>query len=203
MQSHFLKTDSEVLTKVLECSICLNSMMKPVVTLCGHFFCEKCFFESMMYQSICSICRTKTSILNGFACKLIEHLIVEYIKNLNTTIDESVKQRADEYNQWRDQRYVFTIEVGQKLDVLDAPDVWCKATVLKVFLHETGKQKILIHYDGWHSKFDEVLFLGSKKISPEDFVLSNKSTFNRSQKISTVWGQQSQRRGHHWRSNIS
>ncbi|KAJ3013444.1 UNVERIFIED_CONTAM: hypothetical protein HDU68_000697 [Siphonaria sp. JEL0065] len=44
-----------------DCAICLDSMTKPVVTQCGHFYCDQCIRDVIRIQqgSPCPMCRQK------------------------------------------------------------------------------------------------------------------------------------------------
>nr|XP_015201601.1 PREDICTED: E3 ubiquitin-protein ligase TRIM39-like isoform X2 [Lepisosteus oculatus] len=42
----------------LKCSICLDVFEKPVSTLCGHNFCQKCLQQHLFYREECPLCKT-------------------------------------------------------------------------------------------------------------------------------------------------
>eukprot|EP00118_Oscarella_pearsei_P023002 m.270782 g.270782 ORF g.270782 m.270782 type:complete len:421 (+) comp40544_c2_seq15:35-1297(+) len=51
----------EPLDKDLECPICLSAMKDPMLTICGHQFCESCLFQQPARHGkiVCSECRKK------------------------------------------------------------------------------------------------------------------------------------------------
>mmetsp|Transcript_43972 Transcript_43972/g.70379 ORF Transcript_43972/g.70379 Transcript_43972/m.70379 type:complete len:235 (-) Transcript_43972:1847-2551(-) len=42
------------------CHICRNPFIKPVVTVCGHYFCQKCAFKHYATSSRCAVCGEQT-----------------------------------------------------------------------------------------------------------------------------------------------
>ena len=41
-----------------QCCICLDSMVAPVLTPCGHRFCEGCILTSLKHSKTCPTCRS-------------------------------------------------------------------------------------------------------------------------------------------------
>lgn len=52
------------------CYICRKSFSRPVVTLCGHYFCEDCAISRMQKHSTCAICKKQLSGTLNPALKL-------------------------------------------------------------------------------------------------------------------------------------
>ncbi|KAJ7452422.1 hypothetical protein B0H11DRAFT_2245897 [Mycena galericulata] len=40
-----------------ECCICKNTLLKPVVTFCIHFYCDHCLRRNLNYSFVCPQCR--------------------------------------------------------------------------------------------------------------------------------------------------
>jgi RING finger protein 113A len=57
------------------CFICRDDFNQPVVTLCGHYFCSPCAFESNKKSSKCPVCDKQTHGIFNKAKKLIKKLI--------------------------------------------------------------------------------------------------------------------------------
>lgn len=43
------------------CPICSHPYKFPIVTSCGHFFCEKCFLSEFKKRAVCVVCESKIS----------------------------------------------------------------------------------------------------------------------------------------------
>lgn len=41
----------------LDCPICIDTMVDPVLLSCGHGYCQKCITEAVFIQSSCPVCR--------------------------------------------------------------------------------------------------------------------------------------------------
>ena len=57
-----------------------------------------------------------------------------------------------------------------KIDVCDTKQIWCEAKVISAI---TGiSTKILIHYEGWASRYDELIDIPSQRIAPHKTMTS-------------------------------
>ena len=56
------------------CHICRQDFKNPVVTLCGHYFCQDCALQQMKEDSHCPVCQKQTSGVFNKAHKLIKQL---------------------------------------------------------------------------------------------------------------------------------
>jgi hypothetical protein len=52
------KSDEE---EARSCTICLSPYTDPVVTNCGHLFCQKCLQGWMQQEKTCAVCRKKVN----------------------------------------------------------------------------------------------------------------------------------------------
>lgn len=41
-----------------ECNICMEIIVEPVPTKCGHYFCYTCISQSLEHSNACPVCRT-------------------------------------------------------------------------------------------------------------------------------------------------
>ncbi|XP_065213297.1 E3 ubiquitin-protein ligase RNF113A [Planococcus citri] len=57
-----------------KCFICRDSFTEPVVTKCGHYFCEKCALDNFKKSTRCYICNKQTNGVFTPAKKVIERL---------------------------------------------------------------------------------------------------------------------------------
>ena len=53
------------------CWICRKEFKKPVVTVCGHYFCESCILKRMEKEQNCPVCRTGLGGILNVAHKII------------------------------------------------------------------------------------------------------------------------------------
>jgi RING finger protein 113A len=54
------------------CFICRKAFQEPIVTPCGHYFCQKCILQSVMDKSTaCPICSKDTNGVFNHPAKLV------------------------------------------------------------------------------------------------------------------------------------
>ena len=56
------------------CFICRGDFVNPVVTACGHYFCNSCAMENSRSSTKCFVCGKQTSGIFNRAMKLIKKL---------------------------------------------------------------------------------------------------------------------------------
>ena len=71
---------------------------------------------------------------------------------------------------------------GMKLDVCDTENIWCPAKILQV-IKSNSNISVLIHYEGWSSKFDELINSNSDRLAPAGLITSKDSSLIRNSKI--------------------
>ena len=59
------------------------------------------------------------------------------------------------------------VKAGDKIDVLDTEQIWCKATVEMIVKSDSRKDLLYVHYDGWNRKYDEYIYVDSYRIAPQ------------------------------------
>lgn len=64
------------------CQICDNDYTEPVVTKCGHYFCERCALKHYAKSSTCYTCHKGTSGIFNSATSIIEKISQKRAKNL-------------------------------------------------------------------------------------------------------------------------
>lgn len=187
VQRNFISKDPANFIENFNCPICQDLFINPVVILCGHIYCEKCFFEASLYKSACGLCRKKSSIVEGFKCHIVNRLISDYTVGMSASTQNCLENRRVLHSQWQAERFIESAEVDKKLDVLEAPDIWKKATVVGLIDATSQRPRIKVHFDGWAHSFDEELSLNSRRIAPANYVLANRRSVTRSQTIQTHW----------------
>ena len=70
------------------------------------------------------------------------------------------------YHQWIDQSRLKTVKVGDQVDACDTENIWCKATVELIIKTQNRKDLLYVHYEGWHRKYDEFLYMDSHRLAP-------------------------------------
>lgn len=60
-----------------ECPICSKPYKSPIVTSCGHFFCESCFLTEFRKSGTCFTCQTKLSGTVKPAAKLLKEKLAQ------------------------------------------------------------------------------------------------------------------------------
>ena len=183
----FFKNNTEELKELLNCSICYSLFQNPQVTKCGHIFCDRCLFESNMYNSNCSLCKNHTSLCDSSKLLVFDNLKKHVIEICSETEKNELKNHESSRKDWLQQRYIKNFEIGQKIEVLELPDIWNPATVLEKIVSKNGKLLVKIHFDGWPDNYDEIILTNSRRLVPKDFALSNHGLIIRYQTLSTRW----------------
>jgi hypothetical protein len=78
------------------------------------------------------------------------------------------QERKDNFKTWLEKHHVKNVKAGQIIDCLDTEHIWCPATVeLKIQSERSKEPLILVHYEGWSRKYDELLNISSKRVAPK------------------------------------
>ncbi|MCB0369112.1 MAG: hypothetical protein KDD45_06570 [Bdellovibrionales bacterium] len=59
----------------MTCSICLEILICPALTSCGHTFCYSCIDESMLFSHNCPNCRENIRGCEPVICSALDKLI--------------------------------------------------------------------------------------------------------------------------------
>lgn len=73
------------------------------------------------------------------------------------------------YQVWLNSHVVTQVKAGEKIDVCDTENIWCKATVELVIKTPNRKDLLYLHYEGWNRKYDEFMYIDSFRIAPLGF----------------------------------
>ena len=66
-----------------ECPICDKQFKDPIVTQCGHFFCEKCALIHDSESKKCYECEKRTNGVFNNAIQVLAKMKKEKLKNVN------------------------------------------------------------------------------------------------------------------------
>lgn len=84
-----MEEQEKELRKCLDCGICLELLLKPVTTSCGHNFCRGCLisvYKRSIYRPKCPMCRLQLS-----KTPLKVNLLLDYI--ISCKFPDEYKQR--------------------------------------------------------------------------------------------------------------
>lgn len=84
-------SQSSPLKDLLDCSICLSTLVEPITTQCGHTFCKDCLIRTMtnLNTRSCPFCRTKLDRIGK-----VNQIISGWIDYMNhDTIKEQIHQQ--------------------------------------------------------------------------------------------------------------
>lgn len=113
----FEKIKEELDCPELLCPICLDYLISPSVTSCGHIFCERCLLEWQLYHKNCPSCREfcDPDILNP--CSMLTSLIESYLNQPSKSDEkESYLKRKQEYDKWaKERRYIIITRLDLKI----------------------------------------------------------------------------------------
>jgi hypothetical protein len=87
---------------------------------------------------------------------------------------EKYHERMETYKKWKKAKRLdpAALKVGDTVDVLDRENVWCSGLVELKIMHQDRPALLYIHYEGWHRKFDEYMFINSKRLAPTGYYTS-------------------------------
>lgn len=153
------------------CPICKEIVVGAVVTACGHTFCEECLTNYQLYKEVassqeCPVCRTKFDRNPYYKCYDLDYIIEQY---LDPQALSELQQRRTQYKNWQKLRYLDEVEVGMKIDCKDTEDIWCPAVIKLIIDRVNSIPLLLIHYDGWHSMYDELFPKNSPRLALRGF----------------------------------
>ncbi|KAL4430083.1 hypothetical protein ABPG74_013530 [Tetrahymena malaccensis] len=160
--------------KLLECPICMDYLVSPVQTQCGHTYCEICLTEALLKQNICPMCKKLVPNFNFVIDTLLDGLVKQYVESYNDDNKEKYIQRRKKYFAWNKKRRPQKFEEGMKVDIRDLDNIWCEAIVKKIEKAQNNEEFIFIHYIGWNSIYDEMLPSNSNRISSAGFFTQRK-----------------------------
>jgi Zinc finger, C3HC4 type (RING finger) len=155
--------------KVCQCPICKDFIVNCILTVCGHSFCEYCLNQSLIYSSLCPLCRKKIDINTCIPSKIIDSYVVSRLNEAQKPLYNLKKQQIED---WKTSKQLKETKVGMKVDVLDTEGIWCSG-IIKFKIDNGEKFPFLyIHYIGWDKSFDEVINQSSNRLAPLGFFTS-------------------------------
>ena len=165
------------------CPICFELLIAPVTTCCGHTYCDKCLFESLLKSSQCPLCRT--GIRKHSTCRsgVLEELVNQFVEGQSNDIQSSYGKLKEKYVNWTNKRRVNFADVGSKLDVKDTESIWCVGVVKEIIQNNNHAATLLIHYNGWDRIYDEYICINSSRLAPLGCFTDRRGELNRYSKI--------------------
>lgn len=90
-ESYEIKEESEF---PFACFICRDPFVDPVVTVCGHYFCQQCALDNYRHSPKCMACGKPTSGIFNKATKLIKYMesIGKKVETAKPTVSKTVKK---------------------------------------------------------------------------------------------------------------
>lgn len=157
-----------------ECPICSDSILSCALTSCGHSFCEYCLNQSLIYSSLCPICRKEVSMSSYIPCKSIDAMVRS---NLSKGQKRRYEKRLEKFEQWKEAKKLKNSKVGMKIDALDTENVWCVGLIRLKIDNGDKHPYLYIHYIGWDKSYDEILPENSYRLAPLGFYTSKSSGY--------------------------
>uniref|UniRef100_F1LE27 RING finger protein n=1 Tax=Ascaris suum TaxID=6253 RepID=F1LE27_ASCSU len=81
----------------LQCGVCFDTMVKPMILRCGHSFCELCAEESINFSDKCPLCRQKSVGICIFN-RSLDQCIQSWMSTQDKSIKEAYRQRVAQYS---------------------------------------------------------------------------------------------------------
>eukprot|EP00954_Amorphochlora_amoebiformis_P022525 1353989-Amorphochlora_amoeboformis.AAC.1 len=91
------------------------------------------------------------------------------ILNLSSASEDNNRVRAplSMYNPTEERYEGFVdLKTGSKIDVHDTAEKWCVGTITDVINEQPNRYQVLVHYEGWDTKYDEWINADSYRLAP-------------------------------------
>lgn len=138
--------------------------------VCGHSFCEECINESLIRKKECPHCRKDIRKLVLQKSEIIDNAVKMLLDSKRENGDDEEVRRLEEriknHQKWVEKHRVIDVKAGDKLDALDTEHIWCSAIVELKIRAENKKPLLYLHYEGWSRKYDEYMFITSRRLAP-------------------------------------
>lgn len=77
------------------------------------------------------------------------------------------KHRMETYKQWKEKhRLSKDVKSGEKVDIRDTEYIWCVGTIELKISTLNRLPLFYVHYNGWHRKYDEFVYVNSDRLAP-------------------------------------
>lgn len=88
-------------------------------------------------------------------------------------LKERYMDRLKAFGEWKKKQKIDDqLKPGDKVDILDREGIWCVGNIELIIKSEGRQPLFYIHYENWNRKFDEYIYLTSKRLSPYGFYTS-------------------------------
>ena len=89
----------------LMCPVCMDYLLSPITTSCGHVFCEFCQVETLLLCKECPICRRPSKGDSAYPAPVMGQLVDEYLSASGCSEDrERYEQRKQRLADWKTQK---------------------------------------------------------------------------------------------------
>ena len=174
---------NDELEKDLTCPICMELMVRPQDTICGHTYCEKCLALSVLSKPTCPVCRVNIGKQELYPSKSLTKIIERSVEMQDKSIQKSYRERIEDFKAWEDERKLKNVEVDMEIDVKDTENIWCVAIVKEIIKNRNHSDTLLIHYKGWNEIYDEYICTNSRRLAPLGVYTSRNGKLSRYSKI--------------------
>lgn len=114
------------------CPVCLELMIHPVLTHCGHAFCLPCLEEALKHKSACSLCRKDLDYSSFSESKLIRDIVQRIASRLREEEEEEFQKRRTAFKEKDAKRCVDEdIEVGDLVDFF-MEGMWHEGSIIGI-----------------------------------------------------------------------
>lgn len=155
----------------LRCPICLELLVEPATTPCGHAFCGGCIEQHRVFmRGSCPVCRGGlTGTGANFPCEFLARAAQVEADKLDVVSRAAFLGRIEARRELAESRKPGKLEEGARLDVLDTENIWCVGEVIKVLPNKNHASTLLIHYAGWDRAYDEFICENSSRLATLGF----------------------------------
>lgn len=83
----------------------MDFMVSANITKCGHMFCERCLFESCLFNKDCPVCRKAIRQQIPHPCPMMDGLIKSYLEQSSMNKEQkNYLSRKEKLAQWKQEK---------------------------------------------------------------------------------------------------
>jgi len=137
------------------CGFCNEKLKNPIITLCGHFFCEKCALSNYSKSANCFSCQKPTNGTFNDGVQVIKKLQEARNIQILERNKKTKKKKTEKNKENEDKKEVFElpedIDEGEKKKLLEGVEIAGNEEELTgladEFVRKRAKQKSQIKYE--------------------------------------------------------
>lgn len=163
----------------LICPVCLKFIAHSTCLTCGHSYCEQCLEELQMIVPDCLVCGKRIKRNREFGkCRSMDSIIENVLSTMELEEElEDLRRRKINTLNWKMDKDVPFIEVGNRVDIRSPEFIWCVGVIRRIAIRADKRIRVaLVHYEGFPNSFDEEIPENSPRLAKHRFFTGREGT---------------------------